>query len=146
MLREKDLAAISRLSEVAPKAIMRLVGALRVASRPQTVQSSEDSTARGGGGLAAEAKLGRDIGLRLEDLLRRNTPARDELLAVLSEVFREYRNSCPKIVEWVGRGDFQAAKIPESVSPAAVLHASRTAGRLRAKLLRGAGSLNAGSD
>ncbi len=59
-----------------------------------------------------------------------------ELVERTAACIAEYMRSCPLIYAWIISGGFDPSKIPERVSRANLLHASRTVGRLRAKLIR----------
>lgn len=53
-----------------------------------------------------------------------------------SQAIQNYQYSCPLVVAWICRGDFNPALLPDHVSRSALIHACRTAGRIRATTLR----------
>lgn len=55
---------------------------------------------------------------------------------LLVQAIDEYKRVCPAVFQWLQRGDFKPDHPPEHVTNAQIVHACRTAGRLRAKLLR----------
>ena len=61
---------------------------------------------------------------------------RDKILAVFESQIREYQNTCPRVTAWLQRGDFDPTKIPELVKQTELVHACRTASRLRASCIR----------
>ena len=126
-LNEKQLLKIGSAAGLGEKAVSRLIASQRI-SIP--VESSD----------SAQSEKVLDIGLRIDnaaltELLLKGTGT-EILCELLSDVLREYMSLCPVIVGWVGRGDYNPDKIPDSVNKARLLHACRTAGRLRAKVLR----------
>lgn len=123
------LRDLTKISGVGEKAVERLIGSIRVeAVRPMMgeIESTTKSL---------------DIGLRLEALgnrlLGRGDPALKQLV---SDSLRSYQQTCPVVAAWVGRGDFNPEKLPAEITFARILHANRTAGRLRAAIMRKYGS------
>lgn len=122
-LDEKEVRKVAGASGVSEKAVVRLSGSLKI---PLPGQASSIQQV--------------DVGLRLKALelppgltIEEKRNMRIELVAGMLE---EYRSACPLIVAWLGRGDFKAEAIPDRVTAATIKHASRTAGRLRAKFIR----------
>lgn len=77
-----------------------------------------------------------DIGLRIAHPEYLRGKQKTKLIPLLSGLLKEYRLASPLVAGWAGRGDFNPQKLPERITPAIIKHASRTAGRLRAKGLR----------
>ncbi|MBX7145617.1 MAG: hypothetical protein K1X79_14290 [Oligoflexia bacterium] len=123
-LPERDLRNLVALSGLEVKAVPRLLGSLRVPN-PKP-------------GVSGMAFL--DIGLRLDapEVTARmiSVIGKDRMIDLFAEALRAYLGACPAICRWVGRGDFAVDRIPETVSKANLLHACRTAGRLRAQCVR----------
>jgi hypothetical protein len=110
MFNPKETKEIANLSGLGEKAVQRLLSSIKIESF--------------------------EIGVRLARPEVLSKVPRSKLLPLLGEVLKGYRTSCPLVTAWVGRGDFDPKKIPEQVTRVLILHASRTAGRLRAKGLR----------
>ncbi|MBN8548718.1 MAG: hypothetical protein J0M12_05345 [Deltaproteobacteria bacterium] len=131
-LTDLEIKTIARQSGAGEKAIFRLLGNVRI---PLPKPPSDDESEQ-----APSKRRELDVGLRLQsaEILAPVTLSigRKELLERLSKILREYFNACPNICAWVGRGDFKPEKIPDQVTKGMLLHACRTAGRLRAKAIR----------
>ena len=112
-LAEDDLLTLSREAGLPAPAVRRLLGSLKV------------------GSVSGGAVKFYDLGLRIPPDLLGGT-ATGDLVVILSQ----YAALCPNAVGWVARGDFDPRKIPEGLGTAKLLHACRTAGRLRAEFLR----------
>lgn len=125
-LPERDLKNLVVLSHLELKAVQRLLGSLRIPN-PKLGTRGTDFL---------------DIGLRMDspDVTTRlvSTLGKEGMLAAFSEALRSYASACPSVCTWVGRGDFVVDKIPDTISKATLMHACRTAGRLRARCLRDA--------
>ena len=82
------------------------------------------------------------IGLRLyqdqEKPLRWSPFLEQVLLAAL----REYRVTCPQVVGWMCSGAFDPKNLPDGITRGNILHASRTAARLRSRILREIGKFS----
>jgi hypothetical protein len=82
------------------------------------------------------------LGLRVEDgdSEFEGTPTSphtiDEFCKQIARCIRDYMKSCPLVFQWIGRGDYNPKKVPETLSPPTLIHAARTAGRLRSQLAR----------
>lgn len=85
---------------------------------------------------------GLQVGLNVRDLMRQSTWSlllrTDAGLKPVEEALDEYKRVCPAVFQWLQRGDFKADIPPEFLTRAQITHACRTAGRLRARLLRAA--------
>ena len=106
----KHLREIALASELNEKAIERLLGALYVESKSRKL----------------------NLGLRVEEL----APFDFRTVELMTDVVIGYKSACPVVVSWIGRGDFNPEKPRKEVTADKLLHACRTAGRLRAKILR----------
>lgn len=78
-----------------------------------------------------------EVGLRLEpqylDLdLTPGGLSEDEIL----ETVKLYSQTCPAVYNWLCSGGFDPTSPPQTVTPALLIHGARTAGRLRAEILR----------
>lgn len=122
----KEMATVSGLGE---KAVQRLLGGIRLEFATNVDPTDVEA-------LAKRPVVGFEIGLRLARPELLMGMAKQERLRLLGELLREYRTACPVVTAWAGRGDFDPTKISESITRGVALHASRTAGRLRAKALR----------
>ena len=118
-LDSRTLRLIAGAAGASEKAVQRIVGSIRI----EAVKPSTESPQRFELGIHIPPKEVRVQG-------------NEQAAAALTQIVREYRNACPIVVGWIGRGDFDPKKIPAEINFAHVLHASRTAGRLRAKFLR----------
>lgn len=75
-----------------------------------------------------------NLGLRIEPMI--GAAPDSGMVTELSALLKEYLNTCPAIVNWIGDGGFNPKKLPPAIKFSHVLHASRTAGRLRAKFMK----------
>jgi hypothetical protein len=115
--------ALAQASGLNGKAVERILGSARVLvpradAEPQQLEL----------GFNLRSALGER--LRVQKSL---TPAE---FSILAQRLREYSKCCPAAVSWIGRGDFDGKKVPELLTPAMLVHACRTAGRLRARVLK----------
>ena len=126
-LAERDLKQLAAATGSNEKAIHRLLGSLRI-----KIPSSNESA------LTGPREI--DLGLRLQngEVLSALFMARgkDATLQTFEEALRGYFSSCPTVCAWIGRGDFDPDAVPAHISKAGLLHACRSAGRLRAKVMR----------
>jgi hypothetical protein len=60
----------------------------------------------------------------------------DEVASQTVGLLVEYRSKCPKVCQWLARGDFNPHKVPDTLTSGELLHAARTGQRLRAEALR----------
>ena len=58
------------------------------------------------------------------------------LVEIVGIAIHNYSNTCPQVVGWLASGAFRADQIPKDLPPIKFVHACRTAGRLRAKVMR----------
>ena len=118
----KMIASLQRELNISEAALFRILGSTRVPV---------------GNGSAAEASSKEyDSGLRR----MARGKSTEELFVSENEILescRSYSSVCSQVYGWLCRGDFSPKKIPDSLSKAKILHACRTAGRLRAEVLRG---------
>ena len=120
-LNDSELREIARRAGIAPESCRRLLGNLSV---PIQVDP-----------FAPEPTL-YNPGLRMTADTDCGKPLKTERVALISRVLQSYKNSCPQVFLWICRGDFNPRKRPENVTIARLQHATRTAGRLRAELMR----------
>ena len=117
-LNEKNTRKVANAAGINEKAVFRLTRSLKV-----SVGDGENTKTYELGFTINEpytiAKIQTEMGLK-----------------ILAKTLREYMQLCPMVISWVGRGDFKADTLPERLTRANLLHASRTAGRLKAELLR----------
>jgi len=111
-ISDKAVNDLAAAASIPPAAVRRLLGAIKVA----------------GGGAAPL-----DLGLRLSAEL---FASRAEGCAAAAAAIGRYAAACPQVFAWIVRGDFNAQRVPDGVDHAKLLHACRTAGRLRAGLYR----------
>ncbi len=127
---EAEARAIAAKGGVNEKAVMRLLGSVQVAFAGEFPLGSATTSSN------SDAVKKIDIGLRL---IGKDLPMiieRAALVALVGEILQEYSRVCPFVTAWVGRGDFDPKKIPDRATSAVITHACRTAGRLRAKVMR----------
>lgn len=83
-----------------------------------------------------------EVGLRIdfEELLTSiaSGGATAQAALLCGDALTEYRNACPQMIERLARDDFQPDNLWRELPKSTILHASRTAGRLRAALYRAA--------
>ena len=130
MAAKPDLfALLARSAGLNQKAIERLFGSVRVTV--VGIAKAEDPS-------VGAKQL--ELGLGLKDILKERklspTALPDGLLSTVAQVIKDYSSSCPQVFAWLGRGDFNAQKVPPEIKRGLLLHACRTAGRLRAAVLR----------
>ena len=91
---------------------------------------------------AAERLLGSatvapyQLGLRLIGPELQLQSPREVLLKGFAAAIKEYRNCCPRVTSWIARGDFDPTRLPSEVDQGQILHACRTASRIRAEFIR----------
>lgn len=117
-----SLQEIARKTQISMKAVQLLLGSLKIST---TASSPEN-----------ERIINYDIGLRLLNTSVGSQLSESVLKQGFSKLLDEYNRVCPSIVAWVCRGDFSVDKIPAQIKSETLLHASRTAGRLRASFIR----------
>ncbi|MCB0318568.1 MAG: hypothetical protein KDD56_07410 [Bdellovibrionales bacterium] len=122
-LTEKQLKDLAKETGLNNNGIKRLLGSITIVFKSQTEE----------GGVKEEKS---DLGLRLNSKEIMLKIQKNFDLNQISGLIIDYRNNCANIVNWIMRGDFNPKKIPDNLTKANFLHASRTAGRLRAKILR----------
>lgn len=142
MLSENIIRQVARRSGLSSICVMRLLGSVRVKHEPN-LNAAEAAMVEDGkltrpqppseppsGGKLYQLGFNIDSG----ELMKVRDHA--ALTSMLWQALNEYKRVCPLIVVWVGRGDFNPNKIPENVTGGHILHANRTAGRLKARLMR----------
>ncbi len=145
-LTAKDFQKIAQEMNLAERSIQRILSSVIVdvaagittpLSEEEIVKMTESSNAARLPDASRNSSSERyDIGLRFRRD-NESSPMQGKLnSAQVVAALKEYRSSCPIIFEWMQRGDFDAKKIPTSATRGLIMHASRTAGRLRAKILR----------
>ena len=127
-LSSTDTHYLAKQAGLNPKGIERLISSQRVA-----IQQSNNSDQH------TNHPTKYEIGLNLPEIklnplaLDRSS---DSALSFVLEVIGEYSKTCPLVLGWLCSGGFDANKCPSSIDRGKLIHACRTAGRLRAKLLR----------
>lgn len=118
-LDETKIRQLAKLLDVSPAAVLRIAGSVTVAMEDGSEKPSRVF----------------DLGLRLLslDCATSHLPQLEEQLKL---ALIEYRRTCPAIFLWMVRGDFHPKKLPTEIQQGKLLHACRTAGRLRARVLR----------
>lgn len=137
---ENEIKLLARLTGLGPVALMRIVGTIRI-PLPKFVLTNQPEL------LAPEDGVEIKEGLEIVDIgLRLDAPAavaplvvkigRERLLENMASAISEYAACCAIVANWLGRGDFSVKNIPDHINRAALIFACRTAGRVRAKVLR----------
>ena len=117
---EKDIANLSSQTGLSPKALHRISGTCKVVLQADDPEGEPKRL---------------EIGLNLERVV--SAVVSSALAAsLLLPLLREYKQSCPAVILWLGRGDYDPKAIPGEISRGMIVHACRTAGRLRAAFLR----------
>lgn len=129
-LTDSEIKTVARGAGISEKAVVRLIGSLRI-TLPRRAAEVEEST---------PTRKELDVGLRLQsaEILAPLTLAsgREEVLRRITDALRQYFSACANVCAWIGRGDFRSDRMPELITRGMLVHACRTAGRLRAKTLR----------
>ena len=126
---QNGYAAVAVESGVSEKLVRRVVRSISVGGRRADPL----------GGNRGEGDRPCQIGLRLiggEPVEVDSALAIDTTVTLLARTIREYNSCCPSVVQWVARGEFDPRRPPKELKSSHLLHATRTAGRLRAALLR----------
>ena len=134
-LSEKQLKTISLGAGVNGKAALRLTNTLRIKIPKKNTDEEADA-------LPQVEEL--ELGIHIADGLLFSRLRTADGIRYFTDIIRQYSNTCPIVVNWVGRGDFSDKKIPVHVNRGHLVHASRTAGRLRAELIRKLRTLGSG--
>jgi len=119
LLSNKEVELLAKELSASPKAVTRILGSQRITFSFDS--SLKQQLQLGLNLLAPEFFIGMD---------RKNS------LQQLRSIALSYQKHCPKIVNWLKRGDFQPFKPPSQLDKALVIHACRTASRLHAEALR----------
>jgi hypothetical protein len=133
LLTAEELKKVASSSGVAGKALERLLRSTStfLYDRGGKLALTPDPE---GGATPSLRKL--ELGLCLEKVGTAKAIDRAQLIIIVSQALRQYASTCPAVTAWLGRGDFDPRKFPAGLSVAFILHANRTAGRLRAGILR----------
>jgi hypothetical protein len=116
LLSENQIRLVSARCSKSPTQLLRILGSIRVP-------------------LADDKNT--ELGLRLWKHEPQLPPGSSQLIEPLLEALGGYESSCPLVFAWLCRAGFkEKAPRPAHITKALVLHAARTAGRLRAKFLR----------
>ena len=118
-LTDKEAAALSKQTGLSPKALNRIISSCKVLVSSMDAESEPKSL---------------ELGLNLHEGASGISP--QVAVSLLSPLLQEYRRTCPQALAWLGRGDFSPDRIPHEVSRGMIVHACRTAGRLRAQFFR----------
>ena len=128
-LSDKEARFLSDKSEKSVQLVRRVFGSLRIHYPPLHLADGD------------EAVTAFDIGLRLEGPLEKAAGNRTEFLSRAGDEIRAYASSCPQVFQWIASGEFSTDSLPDAITKARLLHATRTVGRLRAKILRNSGKV-----
>lgn len=133
-ITHRDLLLLARRFSISEKAVSRFVGSATVELKRELSQQEIDAmtsdpaaVASGGERFELGMRLGRDNSMKGE------TQKNIEEVGV---ALGEYRTLCPLVFAWIQAGDFDPKRIPDRMTRGVLVHASRTAGRLRARLMR----------
>ncbi len=133
MIPSKFLTQIAKSSGVERKLVERLLTSQPVQLRANNLDDSPGTI------VDSKAKY-LNLGLRIASaeifLALVGKLSEEAACALISEAIKEYTQICPQIVGWIGRGDYDPKRVPAELRLATLKHASRTAGRLRARILR----------
>lgn len=128
-LTHKQLRDTAKKLSISERAIERIMGSTTV-EVPKNIDFETEDLHQ----IAEGSKERFELGLRLHG----DTPivwtSAVETLCI--DCLKQYRASCPQAFLWICAGSFDPKKLPDNVNRAKVFHASRTASRLRAKVLR----------
>lgn len=133
-LNARELKEIARNHGISTKGLERLLSDTRVVIKEKQ-QLDPDELIKPG--VEPEVRETRYLlGLNLmRNAVSAGVP-RSALKAVAETAVQEYIHSCPQVTAWLVRGDFNPLEIPESLQRGKIIHACRTAGRIRASCLR----------
>lgn len=128
-LTPKAYTTIALSAGVGEKLVRRIV-------RSITIQCRQKSSEQGEG---SEGPGRREVGFRLlggEPIYVSADLSKDAIVTSIAIALKEYNACCPLVLQWIGRGDFDPRRPPKELQSSHILHATRTAGRVRASLLR----------
>jgi hypothetical protein len=123
-LPDKSIQAIARVANTSPEVVRRLLGELSVGWIHPAVAGEKPRVES----LRLGLRFNSLSPLQLSGLIGKEERVGGTLV--------EYRNCCPVVCRWTWSGGFNPKKLPDDLSRAELVHACRTAGRLRARLLR----------
>ena len=127
----KDIRELAKLAGLYEKGVKRMLGSLRV-----SLDSFNDLENQ-----EAPDRQPLEIGLRLNSPELYYATGTEKTKSVLAATLSDYKNTCPQVVQWIGRGDFNPSKLPQNLGKGRLIHANRSAGRLRAEFMRKLNSL-----
>ena len=133
---EQQIRKVAKSAGVSELSLQRLMGSVMIEVLEPILEPPEPGEPR------PEQKSTRyNLGLRITRDVAANQYVSEELIQALSSAISEYKNTCPAAYNWIIGGAFNPSKIPDNLDRGKIMHASRTASRLRAKLLREAGPI-----
>ena len=119
ILNETEIRKVASAAGINEKAALRLLGSVRT---PVVSPNGSEATY--------------ELGLRLSEPGLLTKVGKSVLMDIMASTARAYAQACPIVIGWIGRGDFNPEKPPQEATKAKLLHACRTAGRLRAEAMR----------
>lgn len=133
LFKEREIKRIAGATDTNDKTVIRILGGVKVKiTSPADSNPDVDILEQ----LKNKPPKTLELGFRLQDKRILSEQKREQSIEMIIKALREYRSKCSLVVLWVGRGDFDPKVIPQNITRGALLHACRTAGRLRAKILR----------
>lgn len=131
-LNERDIRFLAAALSASEKGVSKLLGSVRISLPARTVAQTEEDV------VSPRQEL--ELGLRLQTgeamTLLIGSHGKEEMLRRFEKALRAYYAACPLVCAWVGRGDFDPTKLPSQLNKGMIVHACRTAGRLRAEAMR----------
>lgn len=119
------VSVLAKRCGIAPRSIERVFGSQRILRAEQNRDTS-----------SPEEGKALELGLNVLQVLRGRNGVSDHLAELLHNAYREYANTAPQVVRFLESGDFNPKKIPPRITRGVLMHGCRTAGRLRARVLR----------
>lgn len=120
LFNERELKNIAKRVGLGAPQVQKLLGSIKV---PLTAMSED------------EHDQNLELGLNLFRIQPRGHGGH-RLQELAERTIRDYHNRSPAVVGWILSGGFRADNVPGHIARASIIHACRTAGRLRAFFLR----------
>jgi hypothetical protein len=121
LFQERELQQIAKRVDLGAPQVRRVLGSLKI-----PLVTLDDS--------AREQEL--EMGLNVFRMNPLNRGSATQYIDRAISVIREYQAQCPAVVSWVLSGGCDPSRVPEHITRSTLVHACRTAGRLRARFLR----------
>lgn len=131
-LNDRDIRSLAAAVGASEKGVSRLLGSVRISitGSPSAETEGQPQPQR------QELELGLRLHIGEAMMLLTTAHGKEGMLQRFEKALRGYYAACPLVCAWVGRGDFDPHKIPAQMNKAMIVHACRTAGRLRAEAMR----------